>query len=571
MRFPALFAILGFTSIWTEGCRQDRTALGPSRDAANGDAPPLVETKAARGTAIAILYSSNLQGEYEHCGCPSHPLGGLVRRATVADQARADSDGVLIVDAGDMLLPATFHQTTLRPPDPSEVQRRARLILTAYARMGIHAVLPAERDLALGPGKLKRLLTSLGIPAVASNLFDHAGHPVFDRDRIVTIAGIPVGVFGVVRTLPEDETEWQGWRLHVTDPVAAAREEVASLKARGAKMIVALLHLGPAGAAQQLLAQVPGITWAVQGHAGAQLETPISVGGAQLVEAMAMGKLSGRLDIHVVNGTASFSDRGERAQVMTIIDDHRRQLADIERRAAEDKTDQLRDYYRLRREGIGAAIARETALARTLPAVVEGSWYENRIIPLDESIPDQRAIALLVTAYNTESARRATSGLPVGIAMRNPAVSVGQSPQAGLTLGATSDQPTRYAGSAACAGCHEAAWRVFETTKHAHALAALRPTKRDRDPTCVGCHSTGYLLPGGTLSIRVATDQLRDVGCESCHGPSLDHIVAANKTATTHRKVDETVCRGCHTPDQTNGEFEYKAFVKAVVGPGHGA
>ena len=451
MRFPVLFAILNLASALSGACRQKSGTAGTSRDATTADAPPLVETKAERGTEIALLYASNLQGEYEHCGCPSHPLGGLVRRATVIDQARADADGVLIVDAGDMLLPATFHHATLQPPEPSEVARRARLILAAYARMGVHAVLPAERDLVVGPAKLKRLLTSLGVRAVASNLFDAVGHPVFDRDRIVTIAGVAIGIFGVVRPQPEDQAEWQRWRIHATDPTAAARDEVASLKARGAKMIVALLHLGPAGAAEKLLTDVPGITWAVQGHAGAQLETPITVGGARLVEAMALGKLSGRLDIHVVDGTASFSDRGERAQVLTIIADHRRQLADIEKRAAEDKTDQLRDYYRLRREGIGAAITRETALARTLPAVVRGSWYENRIIPLDESIPDQRAITLLVTAYNAESTRRATAGLPVGIAMRNPTVAAGLASPTGVTLGATSDQPTRYAGSAACA------------------------------------------------------------------------------------------------------------------------
>jgi hypothetical protein len=30
------------------------------------------------------------------------------------------------------------------------------------------------------------------------------------------------------------------------------------------------------------------------------------------------------------------------------------------------------------------------------------------------------------------------------------------------------------------------------------------------------------------------------------------------------------VCRECHTPDQTSGEFDYPRYLKAILGPGHG-
>jgi hypothetical protein len=109
--------------------------------------------------------------------------------------------------------------------------------------------------------------------------------------------------------------------------------------------------------------------------------------------------------------------------------------------------------------------------------------------------------------------------------------------------------------------------------------------KRDRDPTCVGCHVTGYLRPGGTGDIRLATARLRDVGCEACHGPGVDHVaasgdvtppgapVAKHETAATgglRRQVPSSVCLGCHTPDQTNSDFDYPRFLKAILGPGHG-
>jgi len=585
MRLRGLTTLFVAAGLATAGCSKAPAGVpntGPPEGPAGGSpgmAPAgpggdatIPETAATRGTHLALLYGANLQGEYENCGCPSHPLGGLARRATVADRARAEADGVLMVDAGDLLLPQVFHSDRLRPPPAGEWERRARLLLTAYRRMGVTAVLPAERDLGLGPEKLKNLLKSTGVPAVASNLVDQEGQALFDRDRLVVVAGIPVGIFGVVAPLPEDAALWKSWRVHATNPEATARQEVASLRARGAKMIVALLHLGPLGAANQLLQDVPGIDWAVQGHTGMQLEPPSVVGGARLLDAMSQGKLAGRLDIHVVGGSYSFKDRGARAQVLTIIADHRKQLSDLARRAAEDRSGQLQDFYRQRRTAIQAALDREVEQARALPPRIEGSWYEGRIIPLDEAIPDQQGVAQLVAAYDAESARRAAAGRGVGINLVNPHAPTPASPGDGGNPG--QDKPTRYAGSAACASCHPSQAAFFASTKHARALEALAlpgHPRRDRDPSCVSCHTTGFMLPGGTWSVAVATDKLKNVGCESCHGPSLGHISLADKKTTTHRLVPETVCRGCHTPDQTNGEFDYPKFRAAVLGPGHGA
>jgi 2',3'-cyclic-nucleotide 2'-phosphodiesterase (5'-nucleotidase family) len=338
MRFPALsagpLAVLATAlpmtlaaTLMQAGCHRADQNHGGRTGAAGAEAgmeAPIPPVTAQAGIHIALLYSSNLQGEFEHCGCPSHPLGGLARRATLFDRARAEADGVLAVDAGDLLLPLAFHSDRPHRPEPGEVERRARLLLESYARLGMAALLPAERDLGVGLPVLRRLLKTTGVPVVASNLVDRQGQPVFERDRIVTVAGVPIGIFGVVRPLAEDQSEWERWGVTATDPAESAREEIASLKKRGARMIVALLHLGPAQAARELLKAAPGITWAVQGHAGMQFETAETIGGARLLEAMSLGKLAGRLDIHVVGDqTTTFSDRGERAEVLTILSDHR--------------------------------------------------------------------------------------------------------------------------------------------------------------------------------------------------------------------------------------------------------
>ena len=62
----------------------------------------------------------------------------------------------------------------------------------------------------------------------------------------------------------------------------------------------------------------------------------------------------------------------------------------------------------------------------------------------------------------------------------------------------------------------------------------------------MGCHSTGYAASGDRWAMREATTRLRDVGCESCHGPSLAHVTSPDKRGTTRRAVAQTVCLGWH-------------------------
>ena len=126
-----------------------------------------------------------------------------------------------------------------------------------------------------------------------------------------------------------------------------------------------------------------------------------------------------------------------------------------------------------------------------------------------------------------------------------------------------------YGSTSLCAGCHPAQAAQWKTTDHAHAFATLEHAGKGRDPSCMGCHSTGFLLPGGAQNLESAA-QFVDVGCEACHGPSVAHVVSMDKRKGTSRTVDPIVCLGCHTPDQNIGAFAVAEAMKEIVGPGHG-
>jgi 2',3'-cyclic-nucleotide 2'-phosphodiesterase (5'-nucleotidase family) len=374
------------------GCRNE-PAVSPTAGSALSAPPPAdaAPPAAPRGRQIALLYSSNLDGKYAPCNCAVQPLGGLARRATVTARARAEADATLVVDAGDLFLPQGSR---------AETERQANLVAAGIAGGGIDAFTPGEDDLAIGVPLLKKVTAAFKIPVVSANLYGRDGQRLFAADRLLDVAGTRIGVLGV--TAPPTATDANRWRdagIVVRDPADAARESAEALRARGAQIVVALVHAGLPAENRRLAAAMTGVDWAVLGHSALNLESPESSGGARLLEAQSEGKNLGRLDLHLVGAARTFVDRGERAEIASILADHRRQLHDDDHTLGELDPASAVAYYQQRRRDLGAAITRETALLARLPAEITGSWFENHIIPLDRSIPDDPGVATLVRGY----------------------------------------------------------------------------------------------------------------------------------------------------------------------------
>jgi 2',3'-cyclic-nucleotide 2'-phosphodiesterase (5'-nucleotidase family) len=338
-------------------------------DAAPPPPPP-------RGRDLALVYSSNIQGHATPCDCV-RPLGGLARRATVIARARSEADGVLVVDAGDLF----------------DVGRRAQLMASAVTSSGLDAFTPGEADLALGVAQLQRMAAARQLPVISSNLTDTAGKRLFGAEKVVSVAGVPIGVFGVSEPpTPQDAARWQAAGIRVQPAAAAAQEAIAALRRAGARVVVGLFHVGSPAATRRLVAGLSGLDWAVLGHSALNLDTPEQAGTARLLEAFAEGKYLGRLDLHVVGDSFAFADAGQRAELEAILADHRRQLGDYDRSLGGMDPAALEAYYQQRRAQLQAAIARETEALARLPRAITGSWFENRVIPLDPTIPDESIV-----------------------------------------------------------------------------------------------------------------------------------------------------------------------------------
>lgn len=105
----------------------------------------------------------------------------------------------------------------------------------------------------------------------------------------------------------------------------------------------------------------------------------------------------------------------------------------------------------------------------------------------------------------------------------------------------------KYTGSAYCELCHDYEYEKWSANPHADAYATLEEVGSQYDPECIVCHVVGFGYESGFIS-EDATGHLKDVGCESCHGPGLEHIQTLGKAETRGPMLD---CSDCHTPEQS--------------------
>jgi hypothetical protein len=120
-----------------------------------------------------------------------------------------------------------------------------------------------------------------------------------------------------------------------------------------------------------------------------------------------------------------------------------------------------------------------------------------------------------------------------------------------------------YVGSKACGECHAEEYTNFNAyAKKAKSYEAFMVMKKgltaEEFESCFECHTTGYGKPGRFRSEQ-ETPELKNAGCEVCHGPGSLHCdtgapedIAGSLTAKH--------CERCHRADRVEA-FDYKPLV----------
>lgn len=117
-----------------------------------------------------------------------------------------------------------------------------------------------------------------------------------------------------------------------------------------------------------------------------------------------------------------------------------------------------------------------------------------------------------------------------------------------------------YVGTEICKGCHEKEHTRFTThSKMSTSFKTITRMKKrltaEELKKCYECHTTGYGKPGGFKS-EAETPDLKNLGCETCHGPGSGHASSSDPKDIKGR-LDTKDCESCHAKDRI-AAFKYK-------------
>jgi cytochrome c554/c'-like protein len=522
-------------ALWTAiACAPARVSSTPGAPDAAG--PPTAApgnpnpAKGGKGSErrLTIFYTAEAHGTLEPCGCTSDPLGDLSRYAALVRRA-ARSGPILLVDGGGLSFPETSGAK-----DKQANALRARFLGRTLDGLGAFAAGLAETDLQAGvAGVVPRRL--------AVNL---SASPALQASFLKTVGGVRVGVLGVA-----DPAIAPQLGVRAEDPVLAAKREVARLRQAGADLVIALCPLDKPGARRLARSAAPDIVVLGRQVGNGQARAERLANTFLVAPADELQRV-GRLDI-VLRGAGPLADAGgpEAAALRRVeIDQAAGRLDDeleIWSAAGGDPA-----FIAAKRREREALADERRGLARPWTPPASGSYFTNQLIPLRRSLPRDEEVAAQMRRLDGEVAaiNLRTAGPP------------------------PPREPGRpyYVGDAKCGACHEDALAFWKTTVHATAWRTLVEVGKQNDYRCTSCHVTGYGQVGG--SSLGHTDRLRDVQCEVCHGPGSTHVAdkGLEDPPAVRRDTPASTCTRCHT-EQHSDTFQYEAYLRDVLGPGHGA
>jgi hypothetical protein len=505
-----------------------------------GGAPP-GDPVPARPT-FTVFAVAEVRGQIGPCGCTSDPLGDISRTAQLVAQARA-AGPVLFVDAGSLL----YSRAPIPPQLGAQEELKADLLAETYrTTLKVDALGVGPADLPEGA----KGIDHLRLPRLVSNAPEiSAATP-----KLIEIGGAKAGVFGVI-------AEGAVAGIKLGDPVAAGKQAVQQLRGQGAQVVIGLVQAGSKKDAARLVREIGGIDLAI---AGLGLEAPEPdhieiepqhVGDGWLVVPANRGQVLARLDV-TLRGPGPLADAvgpGAAAAKLARIDP---QLAALDADLAAFARDKAADPAFVRQkqqERAQLAADRDRLQAHPLVVPPHGSYVTLDQIKIGKALACDTAVQDAVSKFY-----RATGEINVKAA-------------ASVAVPAPPKGQAAYTGTESCADCHADEVAFWNKTVHATAWKTLEERGQQFDFDCIGCHVTGWDRPGG--SNLAHNDKLRDVQCETCHGPGSIHVAKGGleKPAAIQLKPAENLCASqCHTKEHSD-TFQLEPYLRDVLGPGHGA
>lgn len=248
---------------------------------------------------LTILHSSEHHGSALPFGPRGQPkLGGLARRATLVERIRHETDALLLVDSGDILIGTALSSFFRGEPD-----------IQAMNLMRYQAMAAGNHDFDFGLDHLQRLQEQARFPILCSNIAGKTVELPCREVAVVRAGPLTIGVIGLLgrSNFPDSVNREVVKLLEYRDAVETVRRLARRLRAeQGADLVIAVTHEGTEEDLA-LLAQAPELAAIVGGHTEGfdGLYTPgaaapvaeAATAGPVLVKTHRLGRTLGRLDL----------------------------------------------------------------------------------------------------------------------------------------------------------------------------------------------------------------------------------------------------------------------------------
>jgi 5'-nucleotidase len=208
----------------------------------------------AQPVHVVVVGTTDVHGWFAGHRDATPPYGGLPLFASYVDALRAANPGrVVVVDSGDVF------QGTLESN-----YFEGKPLVDAYNAIGYSAVAIGNHEFDYGPagreksvprdpgddpfGALKERIAQAKFPFLSANITEKATGKTpawLKRSAIADVGGVKIGIIGL--TTPDTPTTTMPVNvvsLSFNDPVKAALEEAANLRAHGADAVIVIAHMG---------------------------------------------------------------------------------------------------------------------------------------------------------------------------------------------------------------------------------------------------------------------------------------------------------------------------------------
>jgi len=234
------------TSGWARGLLAIVVLLSGAAAAAPPAKPPTVPkpldvpegglVAGGKAPELDLLYTGDVIGYLEDCGCKMNPAGGLAKRAWLLNQLKTNypQTPLVLLDSGNF---------ADNPTETGDVRTAA--LLDFMAKLGYKVVNVGERDLTLGYDDFVQRTKGLGMQFISTNIVKQGSKStVFPPYAIVEVKGtsgkpVRIGVMGVIRYSPV----WQkagpaGDNLGVAGPEEMIQLVMSELRSKSDRIVL---------------------------------------------------------------------------------------------------------------------------------------------------------------------------------------------------------------------------------------------------------------------------------------------------------------------------------------------